>query len=167
MAGSLLFLLLLPVLMLVACSDSGGGGTGQAAAAAGAPSAGPTGDPLLAYAQCMRDNGVQVPDPKPSQPGSLYAGVDTSSVAFKTADKACAGLLSSVVQDREKQDPDQVDQKNAELLALAGCLRSHGINVPDPVPGQSGGPFGKNLDRNDPTVSKALKACQQPGSTGR
>ncbi|MCM3923023.1 hypothetical protein ND748_15305 [Frankia sp. AiPs1] len=167
--GRLLLLLLLPLLALVACSGSGddaGGNPVAAASAAPGSAASPTGDPMLSYAQCMRDNGVQVPDPQPSNPASLYQGVDTSSVAFQTADKACAGILAGVVQERGKQDPDQLAAKNDELLALAGCLRSNGITVPDPVPGQAGGPFGKNLDRNDPAVSKALQACQ-PGTTGK
>ncbi|CAJ62687.1 hypothetical protein FRAAL4045 [Frankia alni ACN14a] len=36
------------------------------------------------------------------------------------------------MQERGKQDPDQLAQKNDELLALAGCLRSNGINVAPP-----------------------------------
>ena len=112
---------------------------------------------LLQYAECMRDNGVQLPDPVEGDAGSMYKGVDQSSAAFLQADSVCQPILQGVVEDRKQQDggPQQ-----DEMLALAECLREHGIDVADPVPGAEK-PFGDSLDRTDPAVAKALDACVQ------
>jgi len=163
---ALVLLLVLPlVLLLAACGGSGDGeGEGteaQEAGQSGQSQQDKTQDAMLEYAQCMRNNGVQAPDPQPSDPGSLYDGVDTTSAAFTAADKSCAHLIAGIVQDRQKQDPEQAKENQEELLALAKCLRAHGIDVSDPVPGQTDGPFGKSLDRTDPAAAKALKACQK------
>ncbi|MGW1215925.1 hypothetical protein ACWD5F_40480 [Streptomyces sp. NPDC002499] len=161
--GGSAVLLLAGALLLAGCG-SGGGTQAQQSGKSGQSEQSQqdkTQDMMLAYAQCMRKNGVQVPDPRADDPGSLYDGVDTGSAAFKAGDKNCAHLIAGIVQDREKQDPEQAQQTQEELLALAKCLRAHGIDVSDPVPGQTAGPFGESLDRTDPAVSKALKACQK------
>jgi hypothetical protein len=142
------------VLMVAACSGGGGsdGGTTD----------NKTQDVLLQYAQCMRDNGVNLPDPVAGDPGSLYQGVDKSSASFVAANKVCGHFLEGVVQERDNQDQQDQQQQDDQLLQLAQCLRQHGINVKDPVPGQG---FGTDLDRTDPTVAKVLQSCQQQGST--
>nr|AFI57014.1 QmnJ [Amycolatopsis orientalis] len=116
-------------------------------------------DSLLQYAQCMRDNGVQLADPQPDNPGAMYQGVDKDSAAFVAANKTCGHFLDGVVQERQNQDSGDQAQQDEEMLALAKCLREKGIDVPDPVPG-SDTPFGDKLDRTDPATSKALKECQ-------
>lgn len=158
--GALLLMLVLSLsvlLFLGAC-----GGESDTPTAPGAP--GGSADPLLEYAQCMRDNGVTMPDPKTGDPASLYDGVDTTSPAFTTADAACGHLLEGVVQDRVAPDPQAQQEQSEKLLMLAECLRGQGIDVPDPVVGQAGGPFGGELDRNDPQTSAALQVCQQASS---
>ncbi|MGC7096509.1 hypothetical protein ACPZ19_17670 [Amycolatopsis lurida] len=128
-----------------------------------APPQAPVEDVYLKYAQCMRDNGVQLPDPQAGDPSAMYEGVDTASAAFETADRTCGAILANVVQERQKQDPEQLKVQQEELLALAKCLREQGIQVPDPVPGQAGGAFGPSLDRTDPATAKALKTCATAG----
>ncbi|PRX98086.1 hypothetical protein [Allonocardiopsis opalescens] len=149
---------LLAGLLLASC---GGGAEGSGAEAG--PSAASGEDALLAYAQCMRDQGVEMPDPEPGEPASLYEGVDQDSPAFTAADEACAEHLAGVVQERQNTDPEEEQQNNDELLAIAECLREQGIDVPDPVPGQEGGPFAGELDRTDPAVQEALDACSDAG----
>ncbi|MFI6024479.1 hypothetical protein [Amycolatopsis magusensis] len=136
---------------LTACGGSDSGGPAQE---------NKTQDSLLQYAQCMRDNGVQLADPQPGSPGAMYEGVDKESAAFVAANKTCGHFLDGVVQDRQNQDSGDQAQQDEEMLALAKCLREKGIDVPDPVPG-SDTPFGDKLDRTDPATSKALKDCQQ------
>lgn len=122
------------------------------------PASTPQSDVLLKYATCMRDNGVQLPDPAPDDPSSLYAGVDKSSAAFQSANKVCGGILQGVAEDRKKAGGKDVQQQQEKLLALAQCLRAHGVDVPDPVAGAEK-PFGDSLDRTNPAVAKAIQAC--------
>jgi hypothetical protein len=67
-------------------------------------------DALLAYAKCMRDNGVDMPDPKFSNggggatfqlggagnQGGRTAGPNPDSPAFKSADKVCHSKLAGL-----------------------------------------------------------------------
>jgi hypothetical protein len=150
----------LPVLALMfaltACggSDSGTQPTGSSQSQ----------DTLLKYAQCMRDNGVPVPDPIAGDAGSMYKGVDQDSASFKTADGVCGPILQGVVQDRKNHGGQDQNEQQQKLLALAQCLRDHGVNVPDPVAGQEK-PFGDSLNRSDPNVSKAIQTCNQAAPT--
>lgn len=50
----------------------------------------------LAFAQCMREEGIDMGDPKFPGPGKFLldiAGLDTSSPAFKAAEEACHGKM--------------------------------------------------------------------------
>jgi hypothetical protein len=110
---------------------------------------------MLQYAQCMRDNGVQLPDPVDGQVGTMYEGVDQESPAFVQADEACSPILQGIIEERTQQ---QDGEQQEDLLALAQCLRDHGIDVADPVPGAEQ-PFGDSLDRTDPATAQALEEC--------
>jgi hypothetical protein len=114
---------------------------------------------MLKYAQCMRDNGVELPDPVAGKAGSLYEGVDQDSPAFRSADAVCAPILQGIVDDRKADSGENQD----EMLALAECLREHGVDVQDPVPGAEK-PFGDSLDRTDPAVAQAIEACATPAT---
>jgi hypothetical protein len=52
-------------------------------------------DAMLAYAQCMRDHGIDFPDPEFSGGGVIQQGgnVDPSDPAFQDADQACNRFL--------------------------------------------------------------------------
>lgn len=113
---------------------------------------------LSQYVECMRNNGVQLPDPVEGDAGSVYEGVDQETPAFLQADKVCEPILQGVVADRQQQGGQDAEQQHDEMLALAECLREHGIDVADPVPGAEK-PFGDSLDRTDPAVAKALEEC--------
>jgi hypothetical protein len=48
------------------------------------------------------------------------------------------------------------------MLKFARCMREHGVDVPDPKPGEGiriGGP-GSKIDPEDPSFQKAQKACE-------
>jgi hypothetical protein len=93
-----------------------------------------------AYARCMRNHGVSsFPDPKvhiSGNHGSIAFAVnpsETGSPNFKTAQKACNGILPSPSNGGAE---DQAHKQT--LLAFARCLRAHGVqDFPDPdVQGQ-------------------------------
>lgn len=148
---------------LTACGSGGSGGGGP-------ESAGPTGtsqdDALAQYAQCMRDNGMQLPDPRPDDPGSMYEGVDKDSPAFHTANKVCGSILQGIVEDRKRQNGEDVEDQQDELLVLAKCLREQGVDVRDPIAGADK-PFGDSLDRTNPAVAEAIRKCSDTAPSGR
>src|SRR5512133_2933602 len=117
----------------------------------------------LDFARCMRQHGINMPDPKfngngitqefKARPGQR--GPDDPK--FKAAQQACQKYLPNGGQPT-KPNP----QEQQQMLAFARCMRQHGINIPDPKPDGGieikGGP-GVNPD--SPTFTAAQQACQQ------
>jgi hypothetical protein len=118
------------------------------------------------FAQCMRDHGVDMPDPDPGSQFGNMANIDRNSPAFTKGMEACKSLLPGG-GDLSKLDPNLVDQ----LRQFTQCLRDHGLDVPDPDPNSPtlGMDQMRNLDRNNPAVQKALDACKDkiPGRPGQ
>ena len=115
---------------------------------------------MLAYARCLRQHGVDMPDPKIDANGrmamQLPAGVGPDDPKFKVADQACKQYAPS--GEPEKVDP-QVQQ---QMLAYARCMRQQGINIPDPKPGEGIGVDGdRGVNPEDPRFKAADQACQQ------
>ena len=118
----------------------------------------------LAWAECMRENGVDVPDPKVDDNGMFIIEggeiSEGSSEDFEGADEECRDLLG------DPPGAQLSDEEKAELndagLRFAKCMREEGIDVPDPGPhGQSitiGGPDG--VDPEDPTFVAAEEKCR-------
>lgn len=92
----------------------------------------------FAYSRCMRSHGVaNFPDPQvtttPGGGGGRIAMAVPSSLgnspAFKTAEKACQGMLPGPGNNR----PDGHGPSKRVLLAFTHCLRGHGMTgFPDP-----------------------------------
>ncbi|MFK8022620.1 MAG: hypothetical protein AB8G26_01545 [Ilumatobacter sp.] len=127
----------------------------------------------LAFAQCMRDEGLDWPDPTTAADGSIditggvigpgtSGQVDLQSDDFANAAETCGPIVEGASFlpgggggiDAETQD---------QLLQFAQCLRDEGVDVDDPdfgalSPG-GGGIFG-DFDPQDPANSAAIQACQ-------
>jgi hypothetical protein len=126
-------------------------------------------DALLAFAACMRDNGVDMPDPQfgldgKANMGTLFADLDEDDAAVQAATEACDAYLPSSLAD----DPVLQAERQDALLEFAQCMRDNGVEMDDPVAG--GGP-GRGpmatLDQNDPTVAAGLEVCRPLlGTTG-
>src|SRR5690349_7856634 len=93
---------------------------------------------MLAFAQCMREHGVNMPDPQFGENGGVTMRRDSSGSPEKdrAAEKACAKYQRAV------KPPTLSDEEKAEFrkqaLANARCLREHGIDAPDPEFGDDG-----------------------------
>lgn len=137
---------------------------------------------LLDYTECMRDEGIDLPDPDFSGEGGggriLIGpdGIDPDDPDFRAAQEKCSPILESLRQNFDEEDR-QAFQDAA--LAFAKCMREHGVDVPDPdfsegAPGRRGpgGPFrGSGVDPDDPDFQKAREACEDafadlPGRLG-
>jgi hypothetical protein len=116
------------LLAVGACGGSSGD-DGVAAADAAAPDRGSqdADAQALAFAQCMRDNGVDMPDPGPGQQGfyeafhELEANYDQATL--QEALTACEDLMPTFAAEQHGDDED--------MLALVECLRDQGLDVPD------------------------------------
>lgn len=98
---------------------------------------------LLAYAQCMRDNGIAMDDPQAGTTGGRGffrvgsdTGLDIEGDEFQAAQMACAPILEAA---RPELDPAAQAERMDEMLLLAQCMRDHGIeDYPDPFVGPDG-----------------------------
>jgi hypothetical protein len=155
---------------LSACGSSSSGST-QTAASTGAQAAA-----RLNLAKCFRAHGINVPDPStgggPAGGGNLFRELRNYSQAQVTAARqACQKYLSAAFP-RLNISPQQRAQLQQQLVKFAQCMRSHGVNVPDPTfnnngtpGGGAGGGFGfgggfRSGQRNSPAFQAAAKACQ-------
>jgi len=131
---------------------------------------------LLALAQCLRDQGLQVDDPTFSGSGLRAEGffrgngIDRSKPDVQAALQECGSLLPGA---RGEFDPERQAERQDNQLALAQCLREQGLEVADPdfsaEPGPGrGGMLGQSgLDGNDPDVRAALEFCREEVGFGR
>ncbi|MEU7003168.1 hypothetical protein [Nonomuraea sp. NPDC046570] len=145
-------------------AQSGSGGVASVTGAQGKATATPsaTADPreqAVKYAKCMRENGVDMPDPQPGTKGgiNLKIGKNDDKSKVRKAMESCRHLAPFM--DKGKlDDPKLVEQARA----LAKCMRENGVDMPDPSPG--GGAIQlRNVKPDDPRFKKAMEACKGLG----
>jgi hypothetical protein len=147
-------------LAVVAGCRSGTSGLGSSSAAPSQTARAAAATGPLAFARCMRRHGVQnFPDPdasgRISQPPSSVKALPS----FARAQKACAKYV-------DETEPDELSaagraQVADAMLAFARCMRSHGIDMSDPIIGPNSMvvrlPAG--MLPGDPAVAQAKKKC--------
>jgi hypothetical protein len=181
-------LALLVVALVAACSATAAGpgvatldesqAPGGGPPASASPSLSPQ-DSLLAYARCMREHGIDMPDPEyeTDEDGRTMIGITGGAPGtldkdkFADADEACKSFLSAVM---EGGGPVQMSPEDEEkLLQFARCMREQGIDFPDPGAGGMvfeigpSGPKG-GIDPSDPDFQAAQEVCGDllPGRLG-
>lgn len=165
---------------LAACSANAAGPSGVATLESAAPNAEGSAEPSasldpdaarLAFAECMRDNGVDMPDPEtasgPGGAGGFAFGTrDGDPEKFEGALDACEHFLEQAAGERREIDPEMQDR----MLEFASCMREHGIPMPDP--NTDGGIMiqrnddgtatngDDQIDPSSPEFQEAQDACQ-------
>jgi hypothetical protein len=126
------------------------------------------------FAACMRNHGVtNFPDPKVTNTGNGQAiaitAVGLNTPAFKTASKACAGILPTPSNADLAAEAAQRRAHTQDWLSFARCMRNRGINgFPDP---NADGALtlemitAAGIDLHAPQVAAAARACI-PASNG-
>jgi hypothetical protein len=111
----------------------------------------------LDYARCMREHGVDFPDPVNGRfqlrvrPGGQQK--------LQEAEEACRGILQKVAPKLSEEEEAEVREA---ALAFARCMREHGVDMPDPEFRPGGGVLQK-ADKGmvrDPDFEEAQKACE-------
>jgi hypothetical protein len=118
----------------------------------------------VAYAQCMRSHGV-INFPDPTATGAFTRGnLDPNSPQYRAASQACHSLQPAGTNLSTSGAGPVSPQRQAQLLAFARCVRSHGVpNFGDPT-AQGLAPPG--IDPKSPAFEAAFQACRRllPGS---
>jgi hypothetical protein len=114
--------------------DSSGGGDGDR------PSDQEFQDAALEYAQCMREHGVDMPDPEFEGEGGvsmrLPEGVNPDDL--EAAEEECRPIMDEVAPDADQIDPEQQAEMQDQMLEVAQCMRDKGHDMPDPEVDDSG-----------------------------
>jgi uncharacterized protein YceK len=147
-------------------------GCGSAPSSAGVASvqtatAAPTGSPSASasadkdeqgrkFAACMRQNGVDMPDPDPNGNGAAVkalTGADQTKV--KKALEACRSFAPA--RDAKALSPEDQDR----MRQFTACMRENGVDIPDPdFSGKGAQNLARNFKPDDPKFKKAYEACR-------
>lgn len=139
-----------------------------------------TEEAVLAFAECLRDEGLDIEDPTFDGEGRFGfnlggafrggPGGDGPDDEFQAAFEECNGLLEGIAQQFERPDPGEIEDS---LVAFADCMRAEGVDMADPdFSAQDEGPGGArllfgDLDIDDPAVAAAFETCQSELAFGR
>jgi predicted small secreted protein len=155
---------LLCALTLTGCgSDEGGGADVASAGGTSSAAADGGGEELsrdemnMKFAQCMRENGVDMPDPEPGKGVQLKVGPETSQETVQAAMEACREY-SPQENGGGKGNPEQ----EAAFREYAQCMRDNGVEAfPDPDPSNPGMMKITPEIGEDPDFQTAQQACQE------
>ena len=116
---------------------------------------------MVAWADCLRDQGIDVTDPVVNSDGNIEKpgfpidfNIKRNLQKLEVCDVFIQAFTSEFKQDNEG-DADVID----DLLALADCLRTQGIDVKDPTITNDGIDFEIPGIKKDPTVMTAYANC--------
>jgi len=120
-----------------------------------------TGD-MVKFAQCMRENGIDMPDPEDDGKGGVLmrampadeAGADGQAGKFETAHNACKQHLPNG-GEYKPPSPEEQDKIRKE----AKCMRDKGHNFPDPNFEGTGTAEAMTIDLGDEKVKQDMKDC--------
>jgi hypothetical protein len=121
---------------------------------------------MLAFAKCMREQGIDMPDPQFDGGRVTQRGPEerVSPEKMEKAEGACRKYMEDV--EPPETSPEQQQEMKERALAHAQCMREHGLeNFPDPTFDEDGGAQirigpGSGLDPEDPDFQAAEKACR-------
>lgn len=142
---------------------NGGSGDGVASAGGARPASGATaaadvgpspaadtGERLRQFAACMREQGIDMPDPNPAS-GKLEIrgggkGTDTAAgkLDLQEGMRACRRYAPPKLADAGN-NPKALER----MRALAACLRQHGLDVADPDPARGGLVLDRGVTRSE------------------
>jgi hypothetical protein len=152
---------------LTACGGDGGGsggdgdvsaiGNGSTGGGGSGGRGGPSTEEVLAWYDCMRDNGVDLPDPDPDRPGIMLPPGSADDPDMEAAREACQDKLpGGGPGNAEPMDADQL----AQMREFTQCLRDNGIDIADPdSTGALTMPEG--VDPQGPEFQGAMDECQE------
>jgi hypothetical protein len=127
----------------------------------------------LKFAKCMRDEGVDMPDPQRQAGGGIVQkmggeGAPLNQAKVEAAQKKCEHFMDAGGGSRDV-DPKEEAEHRDQLLAYAKCMRQHGVPMKDPKfsgnkvqlsIGGGPGDGGPRINPESATFKAAEKACR-------
>jgi hypothetical protein len=163
MATNRLSLLTVPLatvsLALAAC------GGGDPEATAGGDDRSELREAALDFAECMRENGVDMDDPGPEGGVLLRAGPGSGNdpAVVRKAQEACRKHMENVDPPELSEEDEREFKERA--LKFARCMREQGIDMPDPTFGEGGRMTqrlgGTGVNPEDPRFQEAAEECSK------
>jgi hypothetical protein len=133
---------------------SGSGGS-QSIAPSSAPASLSQDEMAVKFTQCLRENGLNVPDPEPGK-GPMLKFDKNSGITQEQVQKAMEACREYDPQAQGSANPQQAENGRK----YAECMRKNGVEkFPDPKPDQRGIMIGPGV-ADDPDFQKAQDACQ-------
>jgi hypothetical protein len=113
----------------------------------------------LDFSRCMRQHGVDLPDPKQGPGGGvLIQGTPNLDTAQgRRAMQACQKYLAAA---RPKLSAEDKAKFRDAFVKFSACMRKEGIDLPDPTQGGGGQRFRLRLN-GDPRTRKAMEKCRK------
>ena len=119
---------------------------------------------VLDFAQCMREEGVNFPDPTFDIDGNpQFDNLEIENEEeFENAFENCEDILRNALPEQFDLDPEVEAALVDASLEFSQCMREQGIDFPDPKPGE----FGffafrdADIDFTSEAVQNAFEICQ-------
>ncbi|MEV8003361.1 hypothetical protein AB0P10_11880 [Streptomyces parvus] len=144
-------------LTATACSGDGGGTKDGGSASGGEKT---KEDQALEHRKCLREQGLDIPEPKPGQDG-MGLTIDGGSMSKEKMEKAFKACEDKAVGGGPKELSQAEKDK---MVAYARCMRQNGFDMPDPKfdgGAMQAAPALKPKDMKK--FEKAKKACESAG----
>ena len=119
---------------------------------------------VLDFAQCMREEGINFPDPTFDIDGNpQFDNLEIENEEeFESAFENCEDILRNALPEQFDLDPEVEAALVDASLEFSQCMRDQGIDFPDPKPGE----FGffafrdADIDFTSEAVQNAFEMCQ-------
>ena len=144
------------------------------------------GEAALQFAKCMREHGIDMPDPTVHQgDGGAEVAIQVGGPganqpdpkAMDAANKDCQHFMAAAGKGFNKPSAEEQAKMQEQALAFAKCMREHGVDMPDPQfsgdgsfsigivsgPDNSSNSGGPNFDPNSNVFKDANEACGKLG----
>ncbi|MFZ4264239.1 hypothetical protein [Streptomyces arboris] len=149
------------VLSATACSGDGGDGTKDGGSASATKNTEKTKeDQALEHRKCLREQGLNIPEPKPGENG-MGVTIDGGSKGQKEMEKAFKACQDKAVGGGPKE---LTQAEKDKMVAFARCMRKNGFDMPDP---KFEGGMAQAMPAMKPQemkkFEKANKACESVG----
>jgi hypothetical protein len=133
-------------------------------------------DAPLEWARCMREHGVDVPDPQVDDEGRFRIqvggrGVRPDDAKVRRAMRACGSLLGKMRNGEKEPSAEDRARFEEQALKFARCMRAHGVDIPDPKFDGGGGILMEKPapgTKDSAKFREASEACRDllPGPPG-